>query len=155
VSLDELGRVPDAAAKVLQVPGMNCSDAACRGSVPLVAVDQGTPLASDAMAMSEFYYPELKGYDWQSSITPYPKADVGLVFSYPVQRFPETGFLPQFAADGTDSAVQDRTTFLIFLSGALASLAGSLILAAVQDGLGVLRERRAHTDHADHQREAR
>lgn len=142
VPLADLARDVDGAADVLQVPGMNCGEATCRGSVPLVAVDHSTSLAPNAMAVSEFYYPALKGYDWQSSITPYPNADVGIVFSYPVQSFPTTGFLPQFAADGTDSSVENTTTFRIFLSGALAGLAGSLALAAAQDGLTVLRERK-------------
>ncbi len=141
--LTEIARVPARSANVLDIPSMACSKSDCRGSVPLVSVDEKTPLTPDATALVDLSYPVLKGYDWQSSITPYPNADLGLRFNYQIPRSRSVGYLPEFAVDGVDHDAEKETEFHFFLSGVLAAFASALLLAAAQDILGVYRAKKS------------
>ena len=70
------------AAAVVQMPGMDCGEAACRGSVPLVTVSQKTPMTTGAMALVNFNDPTLDDYQWDSTLSPYTDLNNGLTFNY-------------------------------------------------------------------------
>lgn len=131
----------DPAATVLELPGMNCSKVACRGSVPLVVVTEGTPIAAGAMARVNFRDPTLMGYQWSSALSPYTEADVGLTFNYPIVEEPELGYLALYSADGANIDQERRAQYDTFVAGAVVGVAGALLLGAVQDAVTVTRDR--------------
>ncbi|OKI64346.1 hypothetical protein [Micromonospora sp. CB01531] len=131
----------DPAATVLELPGMNCSRVACRGSVPLLVVTEDTPIAAGAMARVNFRDPTLMGYQWSSALSPYTEADVGLTFNYPIVEEPKLGYLALYSADGANIDQERRVQYDTFVAGAVVGVAGALLLGAVQDAVTVTRDR--------------
>jgi hypothetical protein len=135
----------DAAATVLQMPGMDCSDVACRGSVPLVTVSQKTPIAVGAMTLVNFHDFTLDDYQWDSALSPYTDGNIGFTFNYPLKPEPQFGYISQYPADGTNIQQEGRMQFETFAAGALVGIAGALLLGAAQDAVTVSGENRSHS----------
>jgi hypothetical protein len=136
----------DPAADVLHLPGISCSKIACRGSVPVVMVTSGTPMAAGSMARVNYGDPALGGYQWDSPLSPYTEADIGLTFKYPLTEELEIGYATRYSADGSNIGEEKQESIDTFLAGAVVGVSGALLLGAVQDAVAVSRERFASHD---------
>jgi hypothetical protein len=98
------------------------------------------------MARVNYGDPALGGYQWDSPLSPYTEADIGLTFKYPLTEELEIGYATRYSADGSNIGEEKQESIDTFLAGAVVGVSGALLLGAVQDAVAVSRERFASHD---------